>query len=357
MKLSEIGALLSGEVVGDAEIDIRRVAKIEEAGEGEISFVANPKYRKYLASTAASAVLLARGEEFDELRRRTSPLHIVRVADPYAAFLRLIETFHPPATPLKKGIHPSAIVPASATIGSNAAIGAYVVLGERCRIGDGATLYHGTVLGDDVTIGSGSVIHANVSVREQCRLGQRVIIHSGTVIGSDGFGFAPDEEGKFEKIPQRGIVVIEDDVEIGANCTIDRATIGETRIERGAKLDNLVQVAHNVVIGEHSVIAGQAGISGSTKLGKYCMVGGQVGFAGHITIADRTNFGAKSGVPKSITEGGKTYFGAPVTEIRQTLRMEAALRQLPELLVEFRNLERRLKEIEETISKLINDSH
>jgi UDP-3-O-[3-hydroxymyristoyl] glucosamine N-acyltransferase len=351
VKLSEIGALLGGEVAGDGSIEITRVAKIEDAGPGEISFVANPKYRKYLASTAASAILVAKAEIFDELRLRASPLTLVRVDDPYMAFLRLIDRFHPPSKPLAKGIHPTAQIAAGASIGRDAAIGAFVVVGERTSIGEGTALYPGTVLGDDVAVGRNTVIHAHVAIREQCRIGDRVIIHSGTVIGSDGFGFAPTGEGEYEKIPQRGIVVIGDDVEIGANCAIDRATIGETRIEEGAKLDNLIQIAHNVVVGAHTVIAGQTGISGSTKLGKYCMVGGQAGFAGHLTIADKSNFGAQSGIPKSITESGKTYFGTPILELRETLRIEASLRQLPGLLVEVRKLSERVKELEEQIAR------
>jgi UDP-3-O-[3-hydroxymyristoyl] glucosamine N-acyltransferase len=356
MKLSEIGAFLGGEVAGDGNLEISRVAKIEDAGPGEISFVANPKYRKFLASTSASAVLIAKSEVYDELRLRASPLTVIRVDDPYMAFLRLIDRFHPPSKPLAKGTHPSAHIAATASIGRDVAIGAFVVVGERCSIGDGSALYHGTVLGDDVVVGRNSTIHAHVAIREQCRLGDRVIVHSGTVIGSDGFGFAPGASGEYEKIPQRGIVVICDDVEIGANCAIDRATIGETRIEEGAKLDNLIQVAHNAVVGAHTVIAGQAGISGSTKIGKYCMVGGQVGFAGHLTIADKTNFGAQSGVPKSVTESGKTYFGTPSREIRETLRIEGAVRQLPELLGEVRRLSERLKAIEEQIARQNQES-
>lgn len=351
MKLSEIGTFLGGEVVGDGAIEISGIAKIEEAGPGEISFIANVKYRKYLSTTLASAVLISREGAFEELAQRASPLPLIRVADPYIAFLKLIDRFHPPASPLPQGIHPTAVIAASATVGKNPAIGAHTVVGERCVLGEHVTLYHGTVIGDDVKIGRHSVLHSNVSVREQCRIGERVVILSGSVIGSDGFGFAPKDDGTYEKIPQRGIVVIEDDVDIGANCTIDRATIGETRIERGVKLDNLIMVAHNCVVGAHTVIAAQTGLSGSTKLGKYCMVGGQVGFAGHQTIADKTNFGAQSGVPKSIPEGGKTYFGTPARELHQTLKIEAALRQLPEALAELRTLQHRLALLEELLKE------
>jgi UDP-3-O-[3-hydroxymyristoyl] glucosamine N-acyltransferase len=342
MKLTEIAHIVQGEIEGDNGIEIRRLAKIEDAGSGDLTFLANPKYTKFLATTNASAILVSRATDFKEFSERKTPIALLRVADPYAAFAKLIDVFHPPARMLPVGVHRSAVVPKSATIGKDAAIGAHVVLGERCRVGDGAVLWHGVVLGDDAEVGERSVIHPNVSIREQCKVGKRVIIHSGTVVGSDGFGFAPKEDGTYEKIPQRGIVEIEDDVEIGANCTIDRATIGETRIKRGAKLDNLIQVAHNVIIGENTVIAAQTGISGSTKIGKNCVIAGQVGFVGHVEIADNTTIGAQSGVHKSVKESGKTFFGYPATELRERLRIEAAIRELPELLTTVRNLKNRI---------------
>jgi UDP-3-O-[3-hydroxymyristoyl] glucosamine N-acyltransferase len=220
------------------------------------------------------------------------------------------------------------------------------VVAARAQIGAGAAIGHHSVIGEGVSIGAGTLLHAAVVVREGCAIGQRCIIHSGTVIGSDGFGFAPTPDGSYEKIPQRGIVSIGDDVEIGANCTIDRATIGATRIERGVKIDNLVQIGHNVQIGEHTVIAGQAGISGSTKIGKHCMIAGQVGFAGHLTIADRTSAGAKSGFSKSIPTPGQSWFGYPAKESGRAFRIEATIRQLPELLVEIRTLQERVRELE-----------
>jgi UDP-3-O-[3-hydroxymyristoyl] glucosamine N-acyltransferase len=351
MKLSEIAKLIGAEVDSGPDTEIKRVAKIEEAGPGDITFLSNLKYRKFLATTSASAVIIGKEIEFKELRERTSPLHCVIVADPYAAFLRLVEVFHPAPAPLPPGIHPSAVVAPSASLGPNVAVGAHVVIGENCRIGANATIYHGTVLGDNTEVGEGSLLYANVTVRESCKLGRHAIVHSGAVIGSDGFGFAPKPDKTYEKIPQRGCVVIEDDVEIGANCTIDRATIGETRIKRGAKLDNLIHVAHNVVIGENTVIAGQAGISGSTKIGDNCLLAGQVGLVGHITIADGTTIGAQSGVSRSITEPGKTYFGSPVKELQRALRVEASLQQLPELLVEIHRLQERVQQLERDIKE------
>lgn len=348
MKLSDIAELVKGDCEGETSVEIEHLAKIEEAGEGDITFLANPKYTKHLLSTKASAVLVKREVDYQELHERKQPIALVRVDDPYAAFAKLIDVFHPPVTTLPPGIHPTAIVPKSSKIGKDAAIGAHAVVGEHCHIGDGAVVWHGVVLGDHVAIGDRSVIYANVSVREQCKIGKRVIVHSGTVIGSDGFGFAPKDDGTYEKIQQRGIVVIEDDVEIGANCTIDRATIGETRIKRGAKLDNLIQVAHNVVIGENTVIAAQAGISGSTKVGNGCIIAGQVGLVGHIEIADKTTIAAQSGVHKSVKEAGKTFFGSPALEHHERLRIEAAMRQLPELINTVRELQKRLQEFLQT---------
>jgi len=346
MRLRDIAELLGGELSGDGEIDIQRVAKIEDAGPGDITFLANLKYKKFVPGTGASALLTSQDVILDEIKERSVPLHIVKVKDPYLSFLRLVDAFHPAAEPLKAGIHPTAIIGQGTTIPGDVAIGALVVIGDHCTIGSRASIYPGTIIGDRVTIGDGSILQPNVTVREGCRLGRSVIVHSGTVIGSDGFGFAPKDDGTYEKVPQRGIVVIEDDVEIGANCTIDRATLGETRICKGAKLDNLIQVAHNVTIGENTVIAAQTGISGSAKVGKNCQLGGQVGLTGHIRLADRTTIGAKSGVPKSIPEPGQTHFGYPAFEIRETLRIQAAMRQLPSLLTELRELRQRIAEIE-----------
>ena len=350
MKFSAVVKLVDGEVQGNSDVEILRLTKIEDAEPGDITFLANPKYAAHLVSTSASAVLIAKDASFKELSSLPKNLQLIKVDDPYASFLKLIEVFYPSPVPMQKGIHATAVVAKSADVSSEAAIGAKVVVGERCKVGKNAVLHPGVVLYDDVQIGDNCTLYANVTVREQCKIGAGVIIHSGTVIGSDGFGFA-QKDGSYEKIPQRGIVVLEDDIELGANCAIDRATIGETRIKRGAKLDNLVHVAHNVVIGEHTVIAGQTGIAGSTKIGNHCVVAGQVGFTGHIQVADRTTVGAQSGVSKSILKSGTTVFGYPAKEHLQALRMEGALRQLPELLVEIRELKKRLEEREANSTK------
>lgn len=350
MKLRDIAALLHAETVGNDAMDIRGVAKIEEATEGEIAFIANPKYTKFLGTTRASAVIVSR--KLEVAGNGASLPTLLRVDDPYASFLKVLVTFNPPGDPLPPGVHHTAVIAPSAHLGADVRIGAFVVVGERCSIGDRTMIAHGTVIGDDAKIGSTSLLYANVTVREGCIIGSRVIIHSGVVVGSDGFGFAPRPDGTFEKIPQLGIVVIEDDVELGANTTIDRATLGETRIKKGVKLDNLIQVAHNVVIGENTVSAAQAGISGSTKVGKNTMIGGQVGITGHLEIADGTKLGAQSGIHHSIHQPGKTFFGSPAYPQREAFRIQGAVAQLPDLLNTVRELQKKVEMLEKEILRL-----
>jgi UDP-3-O-[3-hydroxymyristoyl] glucosamine N-acyltransferase len=349
MTLAELSAIVGGSVRSGGGTPITGVAKIEEAGPGDITFLANPKYAKYLAGTGAGAVLIARGAHHDELSRRTSSIGVVEVDDPYLSFLAIVDRFYPEEEAPPAGIHPSASIAKTAKAGKGVSIGASVFIGEHAVVGDGAAIAPGTYVGNRAEIGSGTVVGPNVSILAGCRVGRNVIIHAGVVIGSDGFGFAPQPDGTYEKIPQRGIVVVDDDVEIGANCTIDRASLGETRIHRGVKLDNLIHIAHNVTIGENTVIAAQTGISGSTKIGRSCIVAGQVGFVGHIRIADRTTFGAQSGISKSVTAEGKTYFGYPARELRESLRIEACLRNLPEMVLEVRQMQERIAELKKAI--------
>jgi UDP-3-O-[3-hydroxymyristoyl] glucosamine N-acyltransferase len=351
MLLRDIAGLVHGEIEGNENAEITGPAKIEEAGPGDITFLANPKYKKFLVSTRASAVLISNETDTHDIDPRPHTVSFIKVAHPYSAFLTVLDIFSPPLTPQPKGIHPTAVIAHNATIHPDASIGAYVIIGERSTVGHGTTILHHTVIGNNVSVGSDGLIYPLVSIREGSTIGDRVIIHSGAVIGSDGFGFAPRENGSYEKIPQRGIVTIGNDVEIGANCTIDRATLGETRIEDGVKLDNLVQIAHNVVVGAHTVIAAQSGISGSTKLGEQCIVGGQVGFVGHITIAAKTSVAAKAGVTKSVKEPGKALYGHPANDIRKVFRVEAALRQLPDLLIELRKLQERIALLERELDK------
>ncbi len=341
MTVADIAEWLQGDLVGDGSIDILRVAKIEEAGHQDLTFLANLRYARHVETTKASAILVSRS--FPHLKAKASgSLAFIKVDDPYLAFLQVLRRLTPSIDPFGKGIHATAVVSPTATLGKNVDLGAHVVIAEGAKIGDGTRIGEGCIIGAKAEIGRDCRLFPNVTVYYQCRLGNRVSVHSGAVIGSDGFGFAPKKDGTYEKIPQLGIAVIEDDVEIGSNCSIDRATMGETLIKRGVKLDNLIQVAHNVVIGENTVIAAQTGISGSTKLGKNMMVGGQVGFAGHIEIADRTVIMAQSGIPKSISEEGKTYFGYPAKERGKALRIEALLRSLPELAREVYSLKRQM---------------
>jgi UDP-3-O-[3-hydroxymyristoyl] glucosamine N-acyltransferase len=348
MKLREIADLLQAEVEGPEAVDIRRVAKIEEAGDGDITFIANPKYEKFLASTRASCVIVSRDLSPPEGSRTV----LLRVADPYFSFLKVLQAFHPPSPPLPPGVHATAVIAPTAVLGAGVRIGAHAVIGDRCRVGTRTVIGHGVVLGDDVHVGDDTILYHNATVYAGSRLGNRVTVHSGSVIGSDGFGFAPKAGGSYEKIPQMGIVVLEDDVEVGSNTTIDRATMGETRIKRGAKLDNLIQIAHNVVVGENTVIAAQTGVSGSTKIGAQAMIGGQVGFTGHLDIADGTKIGAQSGVHRSITTPGQTYFGYPAHPYREAFRMQGAVTQLPDLLNTVRELRKTIERQEEEIRSL-----
>ena len=348
MTAQEISALFQGEVIGDPNVEILRVAKIEEAGAGDLTFFANPKYEKYIAATKASAILVSTG--FDTARTPASRLVFIKVQDPYVAFLQILKriTLMPDAFP--KGIHATAIVPSSAKVGPGVSLGAHVVLGENAVVGANTKISHGCVLGDGSSVGEDSLIYPNVSIYHGCRVGNRVILHSGVVVGSDGFGFAPKSDGTYEKIPQLGIAVVEDDVEVGANCTIDRATMGQTLLKRGVKLDNLVHIAHNVVVGENTVIAAQTGISGSTKVGKNVIIAGQVGIVGHIEIADRSVLMAQSGIPKS-TEPGKSYLGTPAKERLKAMKIEAVIRSLPELANDIQQLKRSLEELRNRLSE------
>lgn len=349
MQLSEIARLVDGTVLGNGELEITGVRKIEEAGAGDISFIANPKYVKYHATTNASALLVSR--EFPADRPGMS---YVVTADPYAAFLAVLRAYSPRAEHPAPGVHPSAVLGDGIQIGNGVSIGPNAVLGSGVSIGDGAVIYPGVVIGDGVSVGADTVLHANVVLYRGTRIGSRVIIHAGTVVGADGFGFLPRGRDGWEKIPQTGIVVIEDDVEIGANATIDRATLGETRIEQGAKLDNLIHIAHNVVIGRHTVIAAQTGISGSSRIAEHNIIAGQVGIVGHIDTVPDVIIEAQSGVSKSIRKPGR-YFGHPVKEHAQALRQEGALRQLPDLLREIREMRSRIEQLEAALNVATKD--
>ncbi len=329
MKLSEVAQLIGGEVTGDGNVEISGIGKIETANPEEITFIANPVYEKFFSGTSAGAVVVSKRFNpalYERLDDRQVPLVIVD--DPYLSFLTLLDYFSPQTELQKIGIHETAIVMDTAEISAeDVRIGPQVFIGEKVKIGKRVSILPNTVILAGAEIGDDVLIYPNVTVYNGCKIGKRVIIHSGTVIGSDGFGQAKNADGTFQKIPQKGIVVIGDDVEIGSNCTIDRATMGETIIHNGVKLDNMIQIAHNVEIGENTVIAAQSGIAGSTKIGKNCMIGGKVGIVGHITIADGVILTAATNVSKSITESGM-YSGYRAQPMRAELRQEAAIRSL-----------------------------
>lgn len=338
---SQIAQLLGAEIEGNPDIEVFTLSKIEEGLPGSICFLANPKYTPYLYSTQASIIIVAKTLELAQPVNAT----LLRVENPYAAFSALLEQAQAMMAQ-KSGIEQPCFISPSAKIGKNVYIGAFAYIGQHVIIADNAKIYPHTYVGDNAKIGENTAIHANVSVYAHCEIGRNCIIHSGVVIGSDGFGHAPQADGSYKKVPQIGNVVIEDEVEIGANTAIDRATMGSTIIRKGVKLDNLIQVAHNVEIGKNTAIAAQTGISGSTKLGENCLIGGQVGFVGHIVIADGVQIGAQSGVSKNITEKGSAWRGSPVQAYRQQLKSEAVFRQLDALTKKIQALEKKLAEME-----------
>jgi len=330
MKLALLAERLGCELRGDGEIEIDRVAPIEDAGPGAVTFFANPRYRPYLDSTRASAVILATAE-------RDLPLATLRTADPYLAFAQAIDEFYV-APPQTTGIHPTAVIAATATIGPDAAIGPFCIVGENCRIGARARLDAHVVIYPEVTIGDDFHAQARVTVRERVQIGDRVILQPGCVIGGDGFGYVI-AGGKARRITQAGTVVLGNDVEVGANTTIDRAAVGATRIRDGAKIDNLVQIAHGCSVGEGSAIAAQSGLAGSTHVGRFVQMGGQVGAAGHLTIGDGARIAAQSGIANDVA-AGSTVGGYPASDIVAWRKSVAALARLPEALRRLRRLEK-----------------
>ena len=344
-----IADILEGELHGDGSLSITGLAKIEEAKSGSLSFIANPKYEKFLESTAASCVLV--GRSIDLSKFSTLPGAVIVLDDPYASFVIAIEQFNPKKQDIPVGIHPTAVIHPDARVGEGCAIGPYVVIGDRSVIGNNCILHPHVVIGRDVQIGDGCQFYSHVSIREECRIGHRVIIQPGAVIGGDGFGFAPTKNGSYRKIPQLGIVVIEDDVEIQANTCVDRATLGDTRIKKGTKLDNLVQIAHNVVIGEHTVIAGLSGVAGSTKVGDQNMVGGGVCITGHVATAKGVKVEGASVITKTITQEDQILAGYPAKDAMKWRRIEGALRNLPDLAYLVSQLESRIRTLEEELKK------
>lgn len=318
-----IASLTGGKIEGEKDRPITGFAKIEEAKKGDISFIANPKYTHYASTTEASALIVS--DDFQTPANCKATL--IRVNDPYSTLATLMGKFA--SRPAKKGLEQPCFIAESVSLGKDIYVGAFSYIAENAKISDNVMIYPQSYIGENVEIGEGTIIYPNVTIYEGVKIGKRCILHSGCVIGADGFGFAPQGD-EYHKIPQIGIVVIEDDVEVGANTTIDRATMGETRVGKGTKLDNLIQVAHNVTLGKNNVIAAQAGIAGSTKIGDSNRIGGQVGFAGHIKFGSRCEVGAQSGVNKGYRDGAR-IIGYPATDIGTFAKSAVLIRKLPEL--------------------------
>ena len=340
----QIAVIISGTIEGNPDTTVSSFGKIEEAAAGQLSFLANPKYEEYLYTTKASLIIV---NESLQLQKNISAT-LVRVKDAYSAFATLLTTYQNVKAQQKKGIETPSHIASTATLGTDVFVGAFAYIGEKTTIGNNTKIFPGAYIAENVSIGSNTTIHAGVKIYEDCVIGNDVIIHAGTVIGSDGFGFAPQPDGSYQKVPQIGNVIIEDQVEIGANTTIDRATMGSTIIKKGVKLDNLIQIAHNVEIGSQTVIAAQTGISGSTKLGQKIMIGGQAGIAGHLTIANGVKIAGGAGVTKNLDGEGKSYAGFPAEDAKQSLKAQVYTRQLPEL-------EKRVKELEKLLADMLQN--
>ncbi|MBW8051051.1 MAG: UDP-3-O-(3-hydroxymyristoyl)glucosamine N-acyltransferase [Cytophagales bacterium] len=333
----KVADLIGGKVVGNKTTIINRLAKIEEASEGSIAFLANMKYEKFLYNTKASAIIM--DKKF--VPKKKLNMTLVLVDDPYSSFSTLLEEYHKYISYRKKGVEDPSYISDTAGIGRNCYRGAFSYIGDNSKIGDNVKIYPQVFVGDNVIIGDNTIIYAGTKIYSDVVIGKNCTIHSGTVIGSDGFGFAPQTNGEYKTIHQVGNVIIEDNVDIGANTVIDRATMGSTIIHKGSKLDNLIQIAHNVEIGENTAIAAQTGISGSSKLGKNCLVGGQVGIVGHIEIAEKTSIGAQSGVPKSIKAKGTTILGYPAFDSKRCVKSMSIYKNLPDLLKRVEELEQK----------------
>ncbi|MGE5521324.1 MAG: UDP-3-O-(3-hydroxymyristoyl)glucosamine N-acyltransferase [Candidatus Dadabacteria bacterium] len=339
---AQISTLLNGRIEGNANAAVSSFGKIEDAEEGQLTFLANPKYEEFIYTTRASIAII--NEDF-ELKNHVIPT-LIRVKDAYSGFAHLLSTYKQMVTQHLHGIQQPSFISPSAKLAEDVYVGAFSYIGDNVVIGKNSKVFPNCFIGDNVHIGENCLVHPGVKIYFDCVLHNNVIIHAGSVIGSDGFGFAPQADGSFKKVPQIGNVVIEDDVEIGANSTIDRATMGSTCIHSGAKLDNLIQIAHNVEVGNSTVIAAQVGVSGSTKIGNNVMIGGQAGLVGHIQIADGARINAQSGVSKSIKSPYATVTGSPAFDYTSALRSQAIIRNLPEM-------EKRLQELEELVKQLL----
>lgn len=332
----QIAAYIDGEIIGNENAEVYTFAKIEEGTPGALSFLANPKYTEYIYSTKSSVVLV--NKDFEPAKEITATL--IKVENAYGSLAKLM-TLYEASKPKKQGVSSLASIAPTAKIGANCYIAPFVVIGENCEIGDNCMLYDGVSIGDGVKIGNDCILYAHVTVYHDCRIGNNCILHSGSVVGADGFGFAPTANG-YEKIPQTGIAVLEDNVEIGANTCIDRATMGATIVHSGVKLDNLVQIAHNDEVGSHTVMAACAAIAGSTKIGEWCIFGGQAGVSGHSTIGDRATIGPQCGTIGNV-KSGETLLGAPAMDGREYIRLAAYMKRLPAMDKKIKELTRELE--------------
>ncbi|MCD7901868.1 MAG: UDP-3-O-(3-hydroxymyristoyl)glucosamine N-acyltransferase [Bacteroides sp.] len=340
----QIATFIQGEIIGDENATVHTFAKIEEGIPGALSFLSNPKYTPYIYTTESTIVLVNK----DFVAEKEIKATLIKVDNAYESLAKLL-TVYESSKPQKQGIDSLAYISSSAQLGENVYVGPFAYIGENVVVGDNTQIYPHTYIGENVKIGNNSIIYPNVSVYYDCRIGNECVLHSGAVIGADGFGFAPAAEG-YNKIPQIGIVILEDKVEIGSNTCIDRATMGATIIHTGAKLDNLIQIAHNDEIGSHTVIAAQAGIAGSTKVGEWCMIGGQAGLTGHITIGDKVGIGAQSGVPSSVKPGTQ-IIGTPTMDPKIFFKSSVIFRRLPEMQSELKSLRKELNELKEQLKK------
>lgn len=338
-----LAQLLGGQIEGNPDVTVNRPAKIEEGEPGAISFLANPKYEEYIYTTQSSIVVVS--EDFSP--KAAVPATLLRVGQVYESFARLLAFYDQAVQARPQGIAAQAYVDESAQLAANAVVGRFSTIERGAKIGENVVIFDQVYVGADAVIGAGSILFPGARVMHQCELGEGCIIHANAVIGSDGFGFAPNAEGVYEKVPQVGKVVLANRVDVGANATIDRATMGQTFIDEGVKIDNLVQIGHNVTIGAHTVIAAQTGVAGSTKIGKHCRIGGQVGFVGHVNIADGTQIQAQSGIAGPIEEPNKAWFGSPAIPYRDYIRSYAVFKKLPEMYRQLATLERELKTLRE----------
>ena len=342
-KVKDIASLLNGTVEGDGEMKLHSISKIDQGVPGTLTFLSNPAYTKYIYNTEASAVLVSKEFQADQ------PLScsLIRVDDPYVALAQLLKMYEQ-LKPAKKGIEQPSFVSGSATLGDGIYLGAFAYISDNVIIGNNVKIYPQVYIGDNVVIGDNTILYAGVRIYADCKIGSDCILHSGVVIGADGFGFAPGNDGSYSKIAQIGNVILEDCVELGANTTVDRATMGSTILHRGVKLDNQIQIAHNVEVGENTVMAALTGVSGSTKIGKNCTFAGQVGLSGHLTIGDNVKIGGQAGIMSSVPENS-TVMGSPAMDIKDYLRSMVIFKRLPQMSGEISDLKKWMKKMEENI--------